>query len=297
MRSHDLVALGSWALTTLPALLVAIMTAVLTPLALIVADVPRWLRRAAWPAGALAGLGLLLVDEPGAVAVLTVGPYAIVAILVGAVGARRLLARHRPASRVTLSIGLVFIPAGTAWLVAARAGHELLGYAPFWVLLTAAHFHVAGAYLLIVLGRVTFARGPLASAIALACALAVPLTAAGIYGPRWLEVSAAVTMATAAFGGGVLLVLTPGLGLRLAGAALLLSMPLAAGFALRDHGGSPAVLGLDPLASMMISHGALNTMVFALLALGALARTPPPPLLVDALRHGDRILGRKDLTS
>ncbi|MEO7097245.1 MAG: YndJ family transporter, partial [Polyangiales bacterium] len=208
MRSHELVALSAWVLTTLPALLVAVMTAVLTPLALGVAGVPRWLRLAAWPAGTIAAIGLVLVEDPGAAAVLTVVPYACVAAIAGVIGGARLVARRGPASRIALSVGLVFMPAATLWLVSARGGHELLGYAPFWVLLTAAHFHVAGMYLLIVLGRVTFERGKLAAAIAIACVLSVPLTAAGIYGPRWLEVSAAVGMAASAFGGGVLLVLT-----------------------------------------------------------------------------------------
>lgn len=275
-------ALSAWVLTTLPALLVALMTAVLTPLALAAAGVPWWLRLAAWPAGAIAAIGLVLVEEPGPAAVLTVVPYAGVAVIAGVIGGSRLVARHGPASRIALSVGLVFLPAATLWLGSARAGYELLGYAPFWVLLTAAHFHVAGMYLLIVLGRVTFDRGPIAAAIAIACVLSVPLTAAGIYGPRWLEVGAAVGMAASAFGAGVLLVRAPGLALRIAGGVLLLSMPLAGAFALRDHGTSFSVLGLDPLGSMLVSHGALNTLVFALVALAALSRMPPPAILVGA---------------
>jgi hypothetical protein len=276
------VALSAWVLTALPALLVAVMTAVLTPLALAVAGVPRWLRLAAWPAGVLAAIGLVVVEEPGTAAVLTVVPYACVAVAAGAIGGLRLVARHGPASRIALSVGLVFLPAATLWLVSARAGYPLLGYEPFWVLLTAAHFHVAGMYLLVVLGRVTFERGRLAAAIAIACVLSVPLTAAGIYGPRWLEVAAAVGMAASAFGGGVLLLLAPRLALRIAGAVLLISMPLAGAFALRDHGTTFSVFGLDPLGSMLVSHGALNTLVFALIALVALARTPPPAILVGA---------------
>jgi len=268
-------------LTTLPALLVSVMTAVLTPLALTVAGVPRWLRIAAWPAGAIAALGLVLVEAPGVAAIATVVPYAGVALVAGVIGGLRFVARPGPASRLALSVGLVFLPAATMWLVSARAGYQLLGYAPFWVLLTAAHFHVAGMYLLIVLGRVTFERGRLAAAIAIACVLSVPLTAAGIYGPRWLEVSAAVGMAASAFGGGVLLVRTPRLALRIAGAVLLVSMPLAGAFALRDHGTTFTVLGLDPLGSMLVSHGALNTLAFALISLTALSRTPPPAPLVD----------------
>jgi hypothetical protein len=89
-------------------------------------------------------------------------------------------------------------------------------------------------------------------------------------------------MAASAFGGGVLLVLTPRLALRIAGGVLLLSMPLAGAFALRDHGTTFSVLGLDPLGSMLVSHGALNTLAFALIALTALVRPPPPAILVGA---------------
>ncbi len=280
MRSHEVAAANAWVLTTLPSLLVAVMTSVLTPLALAAAGVDRRLRQIAWAAGAIAGLGLVIVPDPGAVATLTAVPYAGVAVVAGVIGARRLLVAQRPAARIALSVGLVFVPAATLWLICARWGYSLLGYAPFWVLLTAAHFHVAGVYLLIVLGRVSYERGRLAAALALACVLSVPLTAAGIYGPAWLEVSAAVGMAVSGFGAGVLLVLTPQLPLRIAGAVLLLSMPLAGAFALRDHGTSFSILGFDPLGSMLISHGVLNALVFAAISLVVLARTPPPPALV-----------------
>lgn len=284
MRSHEVAAANAWVLTTLPALLVAVMTSVLTPLALTAAAVPRWLRIAAWPAGAIAGLGLLLVEDAGVVATLTVVPYAGVAVAAGVIGARRLIARPRSASRIALGVGLVFVPAATFWLACARGGYALLGYAPFWVLLTAAHFHVAGVYLLVVLGRITHDRGRVAAAIALACVLSVPLTAAGIYGPAWLEVAAAVGMAASGFGAGVLLVTTPGRALRVAGAVLLLSMPLAGAFALRDHGTSFSILGFDPLGSMLISHGVLNALAFAAISLVVLARSPLPAGLVDERR-------------
>ena len=281
VRSHEIAATNAWVLTALPALLVAVMTAVLTPLALAAAAVPRGLGRAAWLAGSLAGLGLLVAPEPGVVATLTVVPYAAVAVIAGAIGVGRLVSRHGPASRIALATGLVFLPAATTWLVAARSGHALLGYPPFWVLLTTAHFHTAGVYLLTILGRAAHARGRLAGAIALACAVSVPLTAAGIYGPRWLEVGAALGMAASGFGAGILLVTTPRLGLRFAGTILLLSMPLAGAFALREHGTSFVIAGLDPLGSMMVTHGTLNVLAFALVALIVLSRAPIAATLVD----------------
>lgn len=280
MRSHEVAAANAWVLTMLPALLVAVMTTLLTPLALAAAAVPRGLRLAAWPAGALAGLGLVVIEPAGTPATLTVAPYALVAAAAGVIGLARLVRGPRSASQIALSIGLVFVPAAATWLVAARHGDALLGYAPFWVLLTAAHFHVAGVYLLVVLGRVTHERGPIAGAIALACVISVPLTAAGIYGPSWLEVAAAVGMAASAFGAGILLVITPRLALRIAGGVLLVSMPLAGAFALRDHGTSFSILGFDPLGSMLVSHGVLNALVFATISLVTFARTPAPATLV-----------------
>lgn len=281
VRSHELAAMNVWVLTTLPALLVAVMTAVLTPLALAASALPRVLRLIAWPVGAIAALGLIVVDEPGAIASASVVPYAAVAAIAGVLGAARVVAQPRPASRFALAVGLAFVPAATAWLLAYRAGYALLGYPPFWVLLTAAHFHVAGVYLLTVVGRVAHGRGRVAGAIAIACVISVPLTAAGIYGPRWLELGAALGMAASAFGAGLLLVTTPRAALRVAGAVLLASMPLAGAFALRDHGTQLVIAGLDPLGSMMVSHGALNAIAFALVALAALAREPAPDSLVE----------------
>lgn len=274
MRSHEVAAANAWVLTMLPSLLVAVMTAVLTPLALVVAGMPRWLRLAAWPAGALAAIGLVAIEASGTAATLTVVPYAVVAVIAGAIGGLRLLERPWTASRIAAGAGMVFLPAATTWLVAARWGYPLLGYVPFWVLLTAAHFHVAGVYLLTILGAVSRGRGTFGAGVALACVLSVPLTAAGIYGPMWLEVGAAVGMAASGLAAGILLVTTKRLGLRIAGAILLLTMPLAGAFALRDHGTTFSILGFDPLGSMLVSHGVLNVIAFAAISLATLARRP-----------------------
>ncbi len=269
MRSHDVVAANVWVLATLPALVVAIVVAVVVPLVLAVTGVPARLRLAAWIAGAIAAIGLCAVDA-GTIAVVTIAPYAAVCAIAGLVGISRL--RRGPTSQIALAVALMFLPAAAMWLVAARAGYALLGYPPFWVILTAAHFHVAGACLIAIAGRVAAARGGrLAPAIAIGCMAAVPLTAAGIYGPRWLELGAALVMAVSAFGVGGLLVTTRGIAKRIAGAVLLGSMPLAGAYALRDQA-QPFVLGgLDPLASMVIAHGAPNALAFALIALAAFA--------------------------
>ena len=275
-RSHDLIAANTWLLIEFPVWIVAVTTAVITPLALTVAAVPGSVRRAAWAAGAIAALGLVAV-EPGVLATISLVPYAAVAAVAGLIGLRRLIAVPRPASRIALAVGLVFVPAATAWLFAYQTGYALLGYPPFWVILTAAHFHVAGVALLILVGRISHGRGGLGAAVAYGCVLSVPLTAAGIYGPRWLEVGAALGMAASAAGAGVLLVTTRGnIGLRVAGAILVVTMLLAGAFALRDQGTAIVLFGLDPLASMIIAHGVPNALLVVLVALLALVRTPAP---------------------
>lgn len=78
-RSHDILAANTWLLVELPVLIVAVTTAVITPLALTVAAVPRALRRAAWVAGVFAAGGLVAL-EPGVLAGISLAPYAAVAI-------------------------------------------------------------------------------------------------------------------------------------------------------------------------------------------------------------------------
>ncbi len=269
MRSHELVVVTTWVLAVLPAVAVAFVIAVLVPLALGVLAVPRWLVRAAWGAGALGALALVLAQPGSALAIGLLLPYVGVALAAGALGGVRLLAALRPpsASRITQAVALLFVPAATAWLFSYAAGHALLGYPPFWVILTAAHFHVAGICLLATVGCAATGRGPLAGAVALACVAAIPITAAGIYGPRWLETVGALAMAASAAGAGILFLVTPHRLARIAGAVLLVTMVLAGLFALRDHSAPLTLFGLDPLASMLIAHGIPNAFVIAFLAL------------------------------
>jgi len=280
-RSHDMIAATTWLLMDLPVLIVAVTTTVITPLALAAAAAPRALRRAALVAGVIAALGLVVV-EPGIAATVSLAPYVAVAIVAGGLGFMRLVRGPRTTSRLALCTGMVFVPAAASWLLAYQAGYSLLGYPPFWVLLTAAHFHIAGIALLVIVGRIAHGRGVLGAAVALGCVLSVPLTAAGIYGPHWLEVGAALGMAASGVGAAVLLVTTRGaVLLKVAGAILFVTMIFASMFALRDHGTSLVLFGLDPLASMIIAHGVPNALIVALLALAALARTAPPSELVE----------------
>lgn len=287
-----------------PRVLVSIATAALAPMALRLAGTGRFLPRLAIGAGALAAVSVWL--PAGAAAIALVAPYALICAIAGAIGAVRLLARPVPPSQLAVNAGLIALAGAATWLVCHRAGHALLGYPPLWVLLTAAHFHVAGAFLAIIVGWRVHERGPWAGAIAIGCVAGVPLTAAGIFGPHALEVIAALLMAASGTGAAVLLLATPRAdpswpALRLAGAPLLAGMLLAAGYVLRDRGLAISIAGLDPLSSMIATHAALDTL-FATLALAALVRREPhvlraPPLsrLAGSWRVGADFLARRGL--
>ncbi len=223
---------------------------------------------------ALAAAGLLaaasFLTAPGALAVALTTPYALGCAWVAATAALRIVARGlRPASALVADLAYVYLGGAAVWLVAHRADHALLGYPPFWVLLTAAHFHVAGFYLTSI---AALHRHP----VALLVALAIPLTAAGIHGPRWLETSAALATTAGAMGVALVALFTRRLLHALSGLLLLGSMALAAAYALRAHVPAFTFAGLDPLSSMVVTHGVANALAVAL-ALVAFTRAPPPP--------------------
>lgn len=273
-----------------PRVLLAIATAVLAPLALRLAGSPPRLVRALAGTGVLAAVAVALA--PGPLATALVAPYALACAAAGALGAARLLARPWPATDLATHAGTIFLAGAAVWLVADRAGHALLGYPSLWVRLTAVHFHVAGAALAIVAGWAAHGRGRLGAVIAVACVAGVPLTAAGIHGPRALETAAGATMALAGTGAAWLLLTQGRLALRVAGGLLAAGMVLALGHALRAHGLAPRLGDLDVLTTMVVSHGVLDT-AFALTALLALAGSAPrvqPPPVLSRLR-GARTIG------
>jgi hypothetical protein len=271
-------------LLDVPRVLVMVICCVLTPLALRAAGLPR-LSRFAIQAGAVAG-GAQFMATSTMTAWATL-PYTAICLLAGVAGIRRLLVRWTEPSQLAMGAGLVALAGASIWLFCFNAGIALLGYPPLWVLLTAAHFHVAGCFLALVVGWCTEGRGRAARLVAVGCVLGVPLTAAGIAGPHWLEVAAAITMAASGVGAAIVVVTTssarPAIAaLRLSALPLVIGMVLALLYALRDHGTALTFAGLDPLSSMIISHAILDTL-FALLALAAIARIGPrireaPPL-------------------
>jgi hypothetical protein len=207
--------------------------------------------------------------EPGVLSTILVAPYALVCATAGVVGARRLLSKRWPPTELAQHAALVVLAGACVWLVAYRAGYPILGYPPLWVLLTAAHFHVAGCYLPVVIGSV--GKGAPGEVCALGCVLGLPLTAIGILVGGPLETAAAMIMAVSALGVAVyLLVYERGL-LRVAGLPLAAGMILAILYALRGLGTAFVIGDLDPLSSMIVTHAILDTL-FAALALVALNR-------------------------
>ncbi len=260
-------------LLDLPRLIIAVICCAITPLALRAANLPR-LSRFAIQAGAVASGAQFMTTS--AITAWATLPYTALCVLAGIVGVRRLLVRWTEPSQLAMAAGLVALAGASIWLFCFNAGIALLGYPPLWVLLTAAHFHVAGCFLAIVVGWCSEGRIGAAPLVAIGCVLGVPLTAAGIAGPHWLEVGAAVTMAVSGFGAAIVIVTTssarPAIAvLRLSALPLAIGMVLALMYALRDHGLALSLPGLDPLASMIISHAILDSL-FALLALAAIAR-------------------------
>jgi hypothetical protein len=227
-------------------------------------------RRLAWAAGPLAAASLLLA--PGALALAICAPFFVVAALVALHGGLRLLARGlRPASELGVAAGAVFLAGAAVWLGAHRAGVALLGYPPYWVALTAAHFLIAGVALPVVAGMHARRGGAIAAAAVWLVVLGVPATAI-LFESSWAPVAAVITAA-----GGLLVAATMlrAGGLHaVAGAPLVLAMPLAAGYALELD---VRMFGLDVLSSMAVTHGALN-LIFALAAIGALLADRPAPV-------------------
>jgi YndJ-like protein len=244
-------------------------------------------------APAALGLAAACVLAPGPAAAALATPWLLVCWLAAARGAARLLGRGlAPAGELAIDGGSVLLAIGGVWAWAACAGWSLLGYAPLWVWLTAAHFHAAGFILPVLAGLLARRRRSGAAAIAIAGLLAaVPVTAIGIAWSRPLEQAGGLAVAASALLIGALAI---GEGRRVGGATgtlvaatgatFFLTMPLAADYALGAR--LATLLGpSDPLAAMIVWHGAANAMALALAGAAAtLARPRPQPLDAPAGR-------------
>ncbi|WP_412069547.1 YndJ family transporter [Rubrivirga sp. IMCC43871] len=254
---------------------------------------PRALSAASWLMlpGALGAAGSLLVAPgplAGALAALWLIPTTVVAAqMVAAVARQRGLA---DAAEIALAFGWATLPGGAVWLVLARSGVDT-GYSSLVSLLTAAHFHYAGAFVLIwagLLGRALAPRWRTIHAV-LVVGLVVGFwgVAAGIAlgrGPASGSVVEAVGVALltlAAVGVGGLGVVRAGdvedrktsVMLAVSGGALVLAMALAAWFQF----GARLGLGQPDVSWMAARHGALNAYGFALWGALGWRRIRPQP--------------------
>ncbi len=241
---------------------------------------PRVLTAASWAlipgmAGAAASAAVPTGPLAGALAAAWLIPTGLVALW--ALG--ELLARWRGqslrAAEAALAVGWAMLPGGAVWLVLARSGLDT-GYGELVGVLTAAHFHYAGAFVAIwagLLGRMlTPSRWFAALGVALVAGfwgVAVGIAwGRGPVGGSAVETAGVVLLASAAIALGAVGVAragrvedrTAGLMLAVSGGSLVLAMGLALWF----HVG--ARLGTRPpdFGWMVSRHGALNAYGFGL---------------------------------
>jgi hypothetical protein len=223
--------------------------------------------------------------------------HAIVCGLAGLLGLARLWsrrgARFGPLREIAIDVGLLFLPVAAAWFFASRAAMPLIGFQEPVVTFTAAHFHYAGFAAPTIIGGVgrLLHEAPEAGpgwrrlyriAAAVVC-MGVPLTAIGIATNHTVESVSAVLLAAGMLAASSILVLAASrraaarskLAAALfivSGATLLLTMSLAATFALTSSAGRGSSLhGAVPLQTMIDYHGGSNAIGFALAGLTALA--------------------------
>lgn len=273
-----------------------------------VAGLPRRTITSAAPLAAAAGvLGWLAPPgHPGAIAAASL--HAVVCALAGLAGLARLSSRRRaggragPLHEIAIDVGLLLLPVAGVWLLASRAAMPLIGFEEPVVTFTAAHFHYAGFAAPTILGGVgrllseapaardddRAARGRRATRAlygiaATAVCAGVPATAVGIATTPTIEAIAATTLAAGMLAAAALLVFVaprraaPASKLAaalfvVAGATLLVTMSLAATFALTSSAGRGSSLeGAIPLQTMIDWHGGANAIGFSLSGLAALA--------------------------
>jgi hypothetical protein len=250
----------------LPARILLLAPLVVVPrLLTLFADRP-WVGRIAGGPALAAALPLLVAFAmpSGSVAAVFVLPWlALASSAAGAAivhGLANLPAILRPTAWPDLGVdvALAFWAVGAAFIVLDRGGIST-GFAPVIVLLTATHFHFAGLGLLGLASLVArsrpWLRGPVAGLV-----VGIPVTALGfVLASDALNAIGALFVGLSGIGIGVgfLTVSTAGAarwGLRAAGAALLIGMPMGIVWSLAILSGQ-SFLDLD---TMIRTHGALN---------------------------------------
>ncbi|MBL4688220.1 MAG: YndJ family protein, partial [Nannocystaceae bacterium] len=238
---------------------------------------PHWLFTAAtWSQLPAAMLLILSFEaERGITAAALAIPWAAVAGVTALYGVQRVLRDgFKPAWKLALNSGLIFVAVGGLWTVASRYGLRPFDFSDTIVLLTGAHFHYAGFILPVLAGLVARANTQrVFDAAAYGVIAAVPLTAVGITLSPPVEVFAALLLATCGFciAFGQLLVARSAkrslasLLLALSSLSLMLAMTLATIYAITEFRGAR----WPQIPDMARWHGTLNALGTCLLGVWA----------------------------
>lgn len=234
--------------------------------------------------------GLLVLSfllQAGPFAAILALPWLAVTGVTAIVAGLRLLRdpdRFQPGVRHATDAAVAFLAVGAAFAFTDRLGARPFDFSTTIILLTAVHFHFAG-FVLPLAGALAFTRRPsrwLELALG-AVVIGIPVTALGFFGFPLANWVGAMLTAVGGLGIGLATLgaargLVPGAAVVLAGiagASLLISMPLAAVYTTGTLVGA-GWLGMDLMARL---HGGLNALGFALPAVIAWtldhrARTP-----------------------
>lgn len=230
---------------------------------------PRLAMRLVLPAALL--LTLSFIAEPGLIAAALSMPWLGLTGAVALAAGIRLLkdpARFRPSARHATDAAVAFLAIGAAFATIDRLGVRPFDFASEIILLTAVHFHFAG-FVLPLAGALAYARRPgrwLEIALG-AVVIGIPITALGFLGIPYANWIGAMLTAVGGFGIGVATILVARrldprrakVLATIAGASLLISMPMAAIYA------TGTLLGTSwlDLSTMARIHGGLNALGFA----------------------------------
>ncbi len=239
---------------------------------------PRLLVAAAAPAA----VSLLL--PRGLPATLLALPWLVLAVVLAA-ATLPTLGRDRLHALPT-SVAAGYLAVGAGWLVADRAGVAPLGFGDPFTVLTAVHFHVAGAVTTSIAAAWWRRRPSRPRLVALGLVMAgPPVVGAGFVAADSLLVLGAAMLTVGLWTwAGTVLMRGSGAGrwLRLAALAVLVPMLLALQWALGATLGWPAL----SIPMMERTHGVVNALLFALPAVLGLAPARAPDGDASRLRAG-----------
>lgn len=231
-------------------------------------------RLAGWPAlTAAVPLVVAFAVPAGPLAAALTLPWLLVALVGVATAVLHGLPRlpgilhPRCADELGIDVSLAFLAVGALFLTTDRLGLQPLGFSTAIILLTGVHFHFAGFALLALASLMTGTRPVLRIPI-LGLVVGTPVTALGfILASDPVNALGAVMVGLSGIGVGLALISTDVLGAarwaqRIAGAALLVGMPMGIAWSLAILLGTSF---LD-LELMVRTHGALNALAVLLAA-------------------------------